>query len=275
MTPPSTSSFTRPSDTHHRRTRTQPRQRVRPLPLSVVERAALSDTGLRREHNEDSFMVAERMFAVADGVGGGRAGEVASSVAVEALRIGAHRAFEADDLERLAQRAAGAVHAKGLADPEFAGMATTLTSALVAGDRVEVAHAGDSRLYRLRGGTLECLTDDHSFVSQMLREGLLTEEQAAVHPMRSMITRALGRDPDVDFAKRSIEAAAGDIFLLCSDGLTGMLPDGQIETIVRDSSSLDDAALRLIRQANAAGGRDNITVVLFRLGAGAPAALAA
>jgi protein phosphatase len=145
----------------------------------------------------------------------------------------------------------------------------------LAGDRVEVAHAGDSRLYRLRGGTLECLTDDHSFVSQMLREGMLTAEQAAVHPMRSLITRALGRDPDVDYAAQSIEAAPGDIFLLCSDGLTGMLPDGQIETIVRDSSSLDDAALRLIRQANAAGGRDNITVVLFRLGAGAPAALAA
>jgi protein phosphatase len=275
MTPPSTSSFTRPSDTHHRRTRTQPRQRIRPLPLAVVERAALSDTGLRREHNEDSFMVAERVFAVADGVGGGHAGEVASSVAVEAMRIGAHHAWEGDDLERLAQRAAGAVHAKALAESALAGMATTLTSALVAGDRVEVAHAGDSRLYRLRGGTLECMTDDHSFVGQMLREGMITAEQAATHPMRSVITRALGRDPDVDYAKESIEAQAGDIFLLCSDGLTGMLPDGQIETIVADSSSLDDAALRLVRQANAAGGRDNITVVLFRLGAGAPAALAA
>ena len=275
MTPPSTSSFTRPSDAHHRRTRTQPRQRIRSLPLSVVERAALSDTGLRREHNEDSFMVAERLFAVAVGVGGGSAGEVASTLAVEAMRLGAHNAYENDDLQRLAQDAAAAVHAKALESPEFAGMATTLTSALVSGDRVEVAHAGDSRMYRLRGGTFERITDDHSFVGQMLREGLLTAEQAASHPMRSVITRALGRDPDVDYAKQSVEAAPGDIFLLCSDGLTGMLPDGQIETIVRDAASLDDAALRLVRQANAAGGRDNITVVLFRLGAGAPAALAA
>jgi serine/threonine protein phosphatase PrpC len=240
-----------------------------------VERAALSDRGLRREHNEDSFMVGERVFAVADGVGGGRAGEVASSLAVEALRLGAHNAFENDDLQRLAQDAAAAVHAQALASPEFAGMATTLTSVLVADDRVEVAHAGDSRMYRLRGGTLQRMTDDHSFVGQMLREGLISAEQAASHPMRSVITRALGRDPDVDYARQSVDAAPGDVFLLCSDGLTGMMPDGQIETIVRDASSLDDAALRLVRQANAAGGRDNITVVLFRLGAGAQAALAA
>jgi serine/threonine protein phosphatase PrpC len=220
-------------------------------------------------------MVGEHMFAVADGVGGGRAGEVASTLAVEALRLGAHDAIDQEDLHRLAQDAAAAVHARALESPEFAGMATTLTSALVAGDRVEVAHAGDSRLYRLRDGMLERITDDHSFVGQMLRDGLLTAEQAASHPMRSVITRALGRDPDVDYAALSVDAAPGDVFLLCSDGLTGMLPDGQIETIVRDAASLDDAALRLVRQANAAGGRDNITVVLFRLGAGAPAALAA
>jgi serine/threonine protein phosphatase PrpC len=275
MTPSTTTPRQRPSDAHHRRTRTQPRQRVRALPLAVVEQAALSDTGLRRSANQDSFFAGERLFAVADGVGGGKAGDVASRLAVGALAAGADEAHEAADLGRLAQDAAGAVHEQARTSPEHSGMATTLTAALVSGDHVSVAHAGDSRMYRLRGGELERMTEDHSFVGALLRDGRITADEAARHPMRSVIIRALGRDPDVDFATDVIAAEPGDVFLLCSDWLSTMLPDDQIRTILDRAESLSDAALRLVRAANAAGGRDNVTVVMFRVGAGAPYALAA
>jgi protein phosphatase len=194
---------------------------------------------------------------------------------VGALAVGETQVRSREDLLALAQTAASAVHGAGSASPDFAGMGTTLTSAWVAADRVTVAHAGDSRMYRLRAERLELITEDHSFVGQLVRDGRLSADEAARHPLRSMITRSLGRDPDVDYATEETVAQAGDVYLICSDGLTGMVSEDQAATILRDSDSLDDAALRLVRAANAAGGRDNITVVLFRLGAGAPVALAA
>ncbi|MEA2480103.1 MAG: family protein phosphatase [Thermoleophilaceae bacterium] len=265
MTPPIATGRQRQSDVHHRRVRTQPRQRVRALPLAVVEQAALSDRGLRRANNEDSFLVGTRLFAVADGVGGNSAGEVASRLAVDALAAGAEGAHEPADLRRLANSAATAVH-DGQAKPDQAGMATTLTAALVSADGLAIAHAGDSRMYRLRAGTMERLTEDHSFVGQLVRSGRISAAEAERHPLRSVITRALGRDPDVDYATTLADASAGDVFLICSDGLTGMIGEDDMAAILERSGSLPEAALRLVRAANEAGGRDNVTVVLFRVG---------
>ena len=243
---------------HHSRSRSQPRRIVR----TAGEAAALSDIGRRREINQDAFLASERLFAVADGVGGGPGGEVASRLAIEALAAGAEGAFGADDLASLAAASATAVHARGERDAALAGMATTLTAGLFTPEGLAVVHAGDSRLYRLRDGALERLTSDHSFVDQLVDGGIITPEQAATHPLRNMITRALGRDPDVDYDAWTEPVLPGDVFLFCSDGLTKMIDEPTIERIASTAATLDDAVLELVRAANGAGGRDNITVVL-------------
>jgi PPM family protein phosphatase len=252
---------------HHRRSRSNARQPVRAL----ADHAGASDVGRRREVNQDAFLSTGRLWAVADGVGGGPAGEVAARIAIEALERGAPGAHSARDLERLAQDAAAHVHAAGRADRARAGMATTLTAALLTADGLAVVHAGDSRLYRLRAGRLERLTVDHALVDQLVREGLLTPERAATHPLRNMITRALGRDPDVDYDRLFVAVEPGDVFLLCTDGLTKMVGEPVIAATIDGASSLEEAALELVHAANAAGGRDNVTVVL----AAAPAAVTA
>jgi protein phosphatase len=223
---------------------------------------ALSHIGQRRATNQDAYLATDRLWAVADGVGGGPGGEVASRLAIDALRRGAWAAHTADDLERLAQEAAADVHEAATADPELAGMATTLTAALMTPAGLAVVHAGDSRLYRMRHRRLEPLTEDHAFVPQLVRAGLLAPELAATHPLRNVITRALGRDPDVDYDRLLVPVAPGDVFLLCTDGLTTMVADAQIAATVAGAPSLDRATVDLVRAANAAGGRDNITVVL-------------
>jgi protein phosphatase len=224
--------------------------------------AALSDIGRVRDVNQDAFLATDRLWAVADGVGGGPAGEMAAAIAIDALGRGAAAARTAGDLSRLAQDAAAGVYAAGRADPALTGMATTLTAALLTPDGLAVVHAGDTRLYRLRAGRLERLTEDHAFVDQLVRDGLLAPEQAATHPLRSMITRALGRDPDVDYDTALHAVEPGDVFLLCSDGLTKMVDDDVIAAIAAAAPSLEAATLELVRAANAAGGRDNVTVVL-------------
>jgi serine/threonine protein phosphatase PrpC len=230
----------------------------------------LSHIGRQRATNQDAFLATERLWAVADGVGGGPGGEVAAHLAIEALARGGATARTPADLERLAQAAAAAVHARGT-DPFLAGMATTLTAALITPTGLAVVHAGDSRLYRLRDGRLDLLTDDHAMVAQLVREGLLPPERAATHPLRNILTRALGRDPDVDYDTALLPVECGDVFLLCTDGLTNMLADDDIAAIVAAAPSLDRATADLVRAANAAGGRDNITVVLG--GVAVPAAL--
>ncbi len=236
-----------------------------------------TDTGRQRRDNEDNAFVRAPLFVVADGMGGAQAGEVASKLAVEEF----HEALpdEGSAEERLTHRIRAAnrrIYDLSRTEHEHAGMGTTLTAVyLDDDDHLAVAHVGDSRAYIFRDAELTRLTQDHSLVEELVRQGKLTEEQAAEHPQRSIITRALGIEGDVDVDTWSYSMRAGDIVLLCSDGLTSMIGEDQIAQILRGETSLDHAADRLIGAANEAGGRDNITVVLFRLEDTDPAQAAA
>jgi serine/threonine protein phosphatase PrpC len=235
--------------------------------LRIVEKAALSDVGRQRQGNEDSFLERSPLFVVADGMGGARAGEVASRMAVEQFdhADGADMPPE----QQLAEVAKGAnrkIHAMAQEDSAYAGMGTTFTAALVSGREIAIGHVGDSRLYRFRDGELERLTHDHSLVEEFVRQGKLTPEEAEVHPQRSIITRALGPEPDVEVDTYTHTGRDGDVYLINSDGLTGMINEEQVAEILRGRESLEDAAEKLVAAANENGGKDNITVVLFRLG---------
>jgi len=235
--------------------------------LRVVEQAGLTDVGRQREANEDNLVLAAPVFAVADGMGGARAGEVASRIAAEAFDDERDPAATPEQqLAGVARMANRRIHELSQRDESHRGMGTTLTAALFDGDRVSVGHVGDSRAYRLRDGELQQLTDDHSLVAELERSGQLTPEAAEHHPQRSIITRALGPEPTVEVDTHSHPARPGDVYLLCSDGLTGMVSDDDLAAIVRGSGSLEEAAESLVRAANQSGGKDNITVVLFRLG---------
>ncbi|MEA2475250.1 MAG: family protein phosphatase [Thermoleophilaceae bacterium] len=236
------------------------------MALRIVEKATLSDVGRARQSNEDSFFERSPLFAVADGMGGARAGEVASRMAVEELAAMDDSGARAE--ERLREIARGAnrrIYEMAQADSEHAGMGTTFTAVLVTGREVAVGHVGDSRLYRLRDGTFERLTDDHSLVEELVRQGKLTPEEAEVHPQRSIITRALGPEGDVQVDTFTHAAKDGDVYLLCSDGLSGMVSDDAMAQILTRSASLEEGARALIDAANANGGKDNITAVLFRM----------
>jgi PPM family protein phosphatase len=233
-----------------------------------------SDTGRQRRSNEDREFARAPLFAVADGMGGARAGEVASKIVVETLEEGLPDGGSNEErLAAVVREANARIHQLAQSDADRAGMGTTVTAAVVGDDAVSVAHVGDSRAYRIRDGELERLTTDHSLVGELVRRGRLTEEEAEEHPQKSVITRALGPEAAVEVDTRSYPARPGDIFLLCSDGLTGMVPEERIREIVTEADSLREAGQQLIREANENGGRDNITVVLFRLEevAGAPA----
>ena len=234
--------------------------------LRAAQTTWKTDTGRQRRDNEDSAFARSPVFVVADGMGGAQAGEVASRMAIEAFE----RELPSDGSpeERLADRAKDAnrrIYEISSSKHEFAGMGTTLTAVYLDELDLAIAHVGDSRAYLFRNEKLIRLTQDHSLVDALVRAGKLTEEQAAEHPQRSVITRALGVEPQVDVDTRTYPARAGDVVLLCSDGLTSMISEEQIAAILADESDLDRAGGRLIDEANAAGGRDNITVVLFRL----------
>jgi protein phosphatase len=234
--------------------------------LRIVEKAALTDVGRQRQSNEDAFFERAPLFAVADGMGGARAGEVASRMAVEELAAMDDPGSRAEESLRTVARSANRrIYDMAQGDSEHAGMGTTFTAVLVSGREVAVGHVGDSRLYRLREGTFERLTDDHSLVEELVRQGKLTQQEAEVHPQRSIITRALGPEKDVQVDTFTHTARDGDVYLLCSDGLSGMVPDEQLAQILSTSRSLDDAARALVDAANGAGGKDNITAVLFRV----------
>ncbi len=225
-----------------------------------------TDTGRQRRDNEDNAFVRAPLFVVADGMGGAQAGEVASKLAVEEF----HEALpdEGSAEQRLIDRIRAAnrrIYDLSRTEHEHAGMGTTLTAVYLDDDHLAVAHVGDSRAYIFRDGELTRLTQDHSLVEELVRQGKLTEEQAAEHPQRSIITRALGIEGDVEVDTWSYSMRAGDIVLLCSDGLTSMIGEDQITRILGGEASLQRAADQLIGAANDAGGRDNITVVLFRL----------
>ncbi len=227
-----------------------------------------SDTGRQRRANEDAYYARSPLFVVADGMGGAQAGEVASRVAVETFENGLAEGGSQSPEQLLADRVSEAnarIHEMSQTDMKRAGMGTTITAAHVGELEVAIAHVGDSRAYRLREGELERLTEDHSLVEEMRRRGQLTAQEADEHPQRSIITRALGPEPTVTVDTHSWRGAGGDVYLLCSDGLTSMVPEVQVAALMRGAATLPDAGRALIEAANAAGGRDNITVVLFRL----------
>jgi protein phosphatase len=234
--------------------------------LRVAEQYAATDTGRQRRANEDSLLARSPLFVVADGMGGAQAGEVASRIAVESFQPGVGDPSSPElELASLAHAANARIHELSHANAEQAGMGTTLTAVYVGPDEVAIAHVGDSRAYCMREGELMRLTDDHSLVDELLRQGRLTPEEAVEHPQRSVITRALGPEETVEVDTRSFRALPDDVYLLCSDGLTTMLAEDEIAAVLRGNPRLRDAGEALIAAANQAGGRDNITVVLLRL----------
>jgi serine/threonine protein phosphatase PrpC len=234
--------------------------------LRVAEQFAATDTGRQRRANEDSLLSRSPLFVVADGMGGAQAGEVASQLAVEAFKGGLHDSPVPEEaLAQLAHEANAHIHERSHSHTEQAGMGTTLTALYVGPEEVSIAHVGDSRAYCWRDGELIRLTEDHSLVDELMRQGRLTPEEAEEHPQRSVITRALGPELDVEVDTRSFRARAGDVYLLCSDGLTTMVSEDDVATVLGDHADLRVAGEALIAAANRAGGRDNITVVLLRI----------
>ena len=229
--------------------------------MRLAAYAGGTDPGRRRRRNEDSYVIDPPLFAVADGMGGAQAGEVASKLAAGAVKE------RGADVESLVQEANRRVHQRSLEDPNTSGMGTTLTVASVEDGVVSIGHVGDSRAYLVRDGSLEQLTEDHSLGGELMRTGKLSAEEAETHPQRSMITRALGTDPNVDVDLFSVDPRDGDLFLLCSDGLTSMVDDREILRLVGEKrGDLDDLVKALIKAANKGGGEDNITVIAFEIG---------
>jgi serine/threonine protein phosphatase PrpC len=227
--------------------------------------AAGSDPGRRRANNQDSAAAEETLFVVADGMGGAAAGEVASRVAVEAMRATiTEGGGTLVDAVHLANRA---IYDQAVDDASLRGMGTTLAALALVEDadgttRVHVVNVGDSRVYLLRDGELAQITDDHSLVAELEREGRITAEEARVHPQRNIVTRVLGNAPDVDVDEFAIDPYRGDRFVLCSDGLFNEVSDADIAAVLRHESDPQRAVDDLVQRANAAGGRDNITVVV-------------
>jgi len=230
--------------------------------------AGATDTGRTRRRNEDSYVVAPPLFCVADGMGGAQAGEVASRLAAAAVaevvdpggRSGPERVMS------LIREANRRVYERASADPTASGMGTTMTVALVEDSGVTIGHVGDSRAYLVRDRTLTQLTEDHSLVNELVKSGKLSREEAEQHPQRSVITRALGTDPDVDVDAFTVDPQPGDLFLLCSDGLTSMVDNEEILTLLeRNRADLKSATKSLLTAANRGGGEDNITVVTFEI----------
>jgi serine/threonine protein phosphatase PrpC len=234
--------------------------------LRVAEHWCGTDTGLQRRANEDSLLVRSPLFVVADGMGGAQAGEVASRVAVDMFRDGLQNGADPESsLVTQVEQANSRINELSHQRAEHAGMGTTITAVHVGEQDVSIAHVGDSRAYCLRDGELLRLTDDHSLVDELIRQGKLTPEEAEEHPQRSVITRALGPEATVEVDVRSFRGRPADVYLLCSDGLTTMVGEEELLELLAAHARLRDAGEALIAAANAAGGKDNITVVLFRL----------
>ncbi len=230
------------------------------------EYAGDSHVGLVRTANEDAFLVAPPLFAVADGLGGHEAGEIASSIAIDTLLDDAPRVADAKALGRAVRHANAAVIEAAERGRGRTGMGTTLTAVMVDGTRLAVAHVGDSRAYLLHLGTLEQLTQDHSMVADLVRQGQITAEEGRHHPNRSVITRALGSDPNMLVDTFEAEAAGGDRLLLATDGLTSVVADDEIARVLASARTTQDAVDMLLDKALAAGGPDNVTAVVVDIG---------
>jgi PPM family protein phosphatase len=244
--------------------------------LRVVEKAERTDPGRLRRNNEDSSLARSPLFVVADGMGGAQAGEVASAKAIEVFQDGLpdEGGSAEERLAALVVEANARVHELSVSDRDLHGMGTTTTAVYVGEEEVALAHVGDSRAYLLRDDGFERLTSDHTLVEELVRQGRITPEEADEHPQRSIVTRSVGPEAEVEVDRLTLRGRNGDLFLVCSDGLTSMVPEPQVGEIARRAAPLDDIARALVQAANDAGGRDNITVVLFRLeevGAGSTA----
>ena len=233
--------------------------------MRIVESATATHAGRVRRKNEDAYYAEAPLFAVADGMGGALAGELASRISVQTL---GELVAEGTDEERLAatiRLANRRVAERATEDPRASGMGSTVTAALVGPTGVAFAHVGDSRAYLWRGGVLTRLSDDHSLVAEWVRAGALAPEEAAQHPQRSVITRALGADWQIDVDTWTTPARSGDVILLCTDGLSGFVDDAAIAETLRENETLSAAVKALVDAANAAGGEDNVTAVALRL----------
>ncbi len=234
-------------------------------PLTLVEVAHLSDTGRVRHHNEDRSLATGRLLAVADGMGGAKAGEVAAQVAVDSvsqLEGGAGAA----EVRAALEQANRTIRRMAVDDPDKGGMGTTMTVALLDDGHLEVVHVGDSRAYLWRDGVLAQVTEDHSVVGELVRRGSITEEEAEHHPHRNVITRALGAEDEVTADVMSADLSDGDVVLVCSDGLSSYVSQAAIAEVLAGNDTLAEAAKGLVARANGAGGADNVTVVLARVG---------
>jgi protein phosphatase len=247
----------------------------------ILEFFSVTDTGRARRNNEDSVAVDEagRIAVLADGMGGYNAGEVASGMASERVKgelgqrlksLGAtpNESEMKSALLDAVDSANREVYDAAMSHPEYAGMGTTLVVAVYRGERLWLGHIGDSRGYRFRNGHLEQLTRDHSLLQEQIDAGLITAEQAAYSMHKNLVTRAVGVDELVDLEIHDYPVEPGDLLLMCSDGLSDMLSDEQIEQLLRTNDSLPAAGAMLVQAANAAGGRDNIAVILARAKAG-------
>jgi PPM family protein phosphatase len=229
---------------------------------------ARTDVGRVRSGNEDSYFVDSPLFVIADGMGGHAAGDIASATAVEVIQNDRPQisASEPESLSSAVRDANRAIWDKAKDDTNLRGMGTTCTMILVDGQTAQVAHVGDSRAYLFRDGALEQITDDHTLVGRLVREGKLEPEEAERHPQRSMITRALGVDEDVEVDQFSVDLAPGDRLIICSDGLSGMLSADDMSAVLSEVTDPQSAADQLVDQANEAGGEDNITVIVVDVG---------
>jgi serine/threonine protein phosphatase PrpC len=245
---------------------------------------AVSDVGRKRKGNEDSLFVnpERHLFVVADGMGGHAAGEIASKVAVESINefvcltggdeeitwpfgLDENISYDGNRLKTAIRYANRKVLEATKEKSEYEGMATTVAAVLVDGDTANLGHVGDSRVYLVRDGEITQLTSDHSWVNEQIQSGVISPDQARTHPLRNVVTRALGGKPDLQVDMQQHKAKAGDLLLLCSDGLTTMITDEDIARVVREAGGdVEKAAQALVASANAKGGEDNITVLLIR-----------
>ena len=243
----------------------------------------ISDVGLKRSHNEDSFLRSDELglYVVADGMGGHAAGEVASNAAIQSIREFAERHSKDESITwpfgfdtRFTPAANALLSGLRMANqqlcqlqqekPELAGMGTTIAALRISSSEATIAHVGDSRVYRFREGMTEQLTSDHSWVNEQLQKNIITAEEARNHRYKNVITRALGNRVELDIDVRTEAVQPEDIFLLCSDGLSGMIDDETAAEVLRTIPDLRDATNKLVNLANEAGGNDNVTVVLIR-----------
>jgi len=255
----------------------------------TIQAAGLTDIGRKRKHNEDTFAIVlrEGLLAVADGMGGHAAGEVAAKIAVDTIEefitdtgqklentwpfhYNHQWDFNSNRLAIAVEKANERVISAVARQPSLKGMGTTLVAAILNGTGMSLAHVGDSRAYRLRGNVLERLTDDHSWVHEQIATGILTEEEAKTHPLKNVVTRALGGGPTVVPEVQEYQLQTGDRYLLCSDGLTTMLNDNEVAGIMGPRKGLEETCHDLVEEANEKGGLDNVTVIVAEVGEPVP-----